>query len=46
MCVCVCFTEYIIASAHWPNAYSARQWSGRPEFNPWSYHTKDFKNGT
>ena len=23
-----------------------RQWSGRPVFNPWSLHTKDFKNGT
>ena len=22
-----------------------RQWSGRPEFNPRSCHTKDFKNG-
>ena len=23
-----------------------RQWPGRPEFNPRSRHTKDFKNGT
>ena len=30
----------------WSNEYSVRQWSGRPGFNPWSRHTKDFKNGT
>ena len=25
---------------------SCRQWSRKPGFNPWSHHTKDFKNDT
>ena len=28
---------------HWSSGYSVRQWSGRPEFNPMSRHTKGFK---
>ena len=30
----------------WPSWYSVHQWSGRPGFNPWSGHPKDFKNDT
>ena len=28
------------------NRWKSRQWPGRPNFNPRSRHTKDFKSGT
>ena len=34
---------YIYIYIYWPNEYCVRQWSGRPEFNPWSSHAKDSK---
>ena len=38
------FTYFHSANpAHRHNRYSFRQWSGRPRFNPRSYHTKDSK---
>ena len=30
---------------HWSHGQSVHQWSGKPDFNTRSSHTKDSKNG-